>query len=302
MGQHHSPYLAMSNNPISSIDRDGGMDEDDVFARSDHSPGMNNGDADATINRAESIALTFSSYNHYRAEHTNGKGEWGEYVTGQDPRDLGDESHTHFHIDPTKFMARPEQSSNWQPLTKQFLKDYTQTNICPTCNDGQLERETGLYFEDLFETYVDENFFVDNLRIIKNPVDNKYDGGIRNTVPDFLGIGFEPGEPPLLIKNVKITTFYELKATTKKSIGESSFENQIKAQIFALSKLKSNGSLQSMVLVTTSGVKIGNSIKKYVQKHSVALVHNTAMYKIDPILGNMFINLNLETEMKIQRN
>ena len=129
--QHHCPYLAMSNNPVSFTDPDGGWDgfgggpnsddawRDHNFAQmSNPSNHFMNGDADAHINGLENMAVIKNAYNRYRAEHTNENGEWGNYVYGDDVRG-GDEEHKHFELDesakivPTVYIYRVTTASDY---------------------------------------------------------------------------------------------------------------------------------------------------------------------------------------------
>jgi len=116
-GQHHSPYLAMSNNPVSFTDPDGGWDagygaddaqRDAWFAY--YGGAQNafiNGDADSYVNGLENMALVSHAYNEYRAAHTNANGDWGEWINVQSTRDLGDEMYSSFVADPKKKKENP---------------------------------------------------------------------------------------------------------------------------------------------------------------------------------------------------
>jgi|GEM_PF-1530043 len=294
--QHHSPYLAMSNNPVSFTDPDGGWDAsygaDDAErdARWAYMGGAQNafinGDADAYVNGLENMALVKNAYNDYRARHTNENGEWGNWMTGGSTRDLGDESHTHFDIDESaKIDNSIFRQSLWAPLDKATFKEYVRINYCLTCGNGLLEQKTGEIFENLFEQMLDRTFASEDFLVYKNPLNNKVDGGIRNTVPDFIGIslrgrGLQPSP----------STFYELKAT-KNGIGLGSFDKQIAAQITALAKLPVvEGVRREMILVTTSDVKITKPLQRFAKAQGVTLTHYITKY----MMVGSTINLKYE--------
>src|ERR1700752_4414376 len=112
MGQYHSPYLAMGNNPVSMVDPDGGYDNscsDDGLSQfnsfTNHS--YINGDMDRSINEQQAMGLLKHEYNEYKAEHYK-DGEWGSYETATLHTTYGDQTNkTIFVIDPTKKKDRP---------------------------------------------------------------------------------------------------------------------------------------------------------------------------------------------------
>ena len=117
-GQHHSPYLAMSNNPVSFTDPDGGWDgfggSDDQwmaahFAQMSAQNYFINGDADSHINGQENMALASSAYNEYRANHYNSElGVWGDLKTGTAHTTYGGETVSEvFVVDPKKKKENP---------------------------------------------------------------------------------------------------------------------------------------------------------------------------------------------------
>ncbi|MCD6065594.1 MAG: repeat-associated core domain protein [Bacteroidetes bacterium] len=86
--QHHSPYLAMGNNPVSSIDPDGGWDGDSGFSGDiwDHFISASesqhiHANSDDWINSMEAKAnygIDMHNYNEHRAKYYNSSlGSWG---------------------------------------------------------------------------------------------------------------------------------------------------------------------------------------------------------------------------------
>jgi len=144
MGQHHSPYLAMSNNPVSSTDPDGGWDggwglgyggddafRDYMFSQGSVQNGFMNGDMDAGINAQENNALTMHGYNNYRANHTNENGEWGDWITGTSHTTYGEEmTSSTFSVNPNAKVDNPRASGVYQNTSYNYYNPLkTQSGI-----------------------------------------------------------------------------------------------------------------------------------------------------------------------------
>jgi RHS repeat-associated protein len=139
MGQHHSPYLAMSNNPVSSIDPDGGYDvnggvnidpthgADDEYANAMFNHGGSDHQSfESWLNnfeRQENDAINNSEYNSYKAKHKHGS-DWGDYVTGNVNTTYGDTyEQTVFIVDPSKKIEDPHVNQNRLKFAKLSYED-----------------------------------------------------------------------------------------------------------------------------------------------------------------------------------
>ena len=320
MGQYHSPYLAMGNNPISQIDPTGGSSYDQYWGQTDapkldrwdnynFSTGYDNENVDPNgpmVNPDMSYGHdkwlgdylqsgaywnAKNQYEAYMSDHTK-NGVWG-YRVGQSNRAANSEA-SDFIADESFAISNPfnfnavslTNSSGWAPLDKSTLKSYVRTNYCQDCGNGLLENKTGEVFEKLFEDFMDENMGIaDNFLFYKNEF-NKYDGHTRNTIPDFIGFTLPNGYASMPV----ISTFYELKAS-KNPLGTASFNAQVANQIFALSKMPGKAQ-RYMTLVTTSDVKISRPLQKFARDNGVILNHYIAQYKM--IGGTMKINVKLK--------
>ncbi|WP_345954237.1 DUF6443 domain-containing protein [Mucilaginibacter sp. PAMB04168] len=184
----------------------------------------------------------------------------------------------------TVYKAKEEEENDqssgirWQPLYKSTLLNYVQITNCTGCGPGSLQNKTGAIFEDLFEEYIDENFNFDNIRVVKNPLNNKFPGEFDYTVPDFLGVKYDiRGKPGAGVTTFyELESFYELKAT-KNNIGVGAFDGQLKVQIQAAKKAK----VKEIVFVTTYGVKLSKQLEKYAQNNGISLTHYWAQYRME---------------------
>ena len=150
--------------------------------------------------------------------------------------------------------------------------------MCPNCGTGTLQNTAGLHFQDLFEDYIDENVAFDNLRVVKDPANNKLPGEARNTVPDYFGIKYSTGG-----KKAELTSFYELESffelkATKNNVGVSSFDGQLKVQIQAAKRLK----VREIIIITTYGVKLTRPLQHFASENGVMLTHYWSQYIMLP--------------------
>jgi RHS repeat-associated protein len=179
------------------------------------------------------------------------------------------------------FLPEGDKNGNRQddfaPLTKTIFEDFVKNTRCRNCGKGTLQNTTGLYFQELFEEYIEENFNLAGFRVVSDPANNRLPGDFRSTVPDYFGMKYSlrDGRP------IEITTFYELESffelkATKNNIGLSSFEGQLQVQIQAARRLR----VQEIVVVTTHGVRLTEPLKNYATGQGVRLTHYWAEYKI----------------------
>ena len=139
-------------------------------------------------------------------------------------------------------------------------------------------------FMDLFEDYVDEKLFLKfetNVRRYNGP---KFTGGIRNTVPDFIGDVLVVGKK---LTRVKGSDWFELKQKGG-GLFLSSDEGQIRGHIdnikrsseYAYGKYGKLGYQSKLWVVTTADVKFSPGISKQAKLINVAYEHVHAEYRI----------------------
>ena len=179
----------------------------------------------------------------------------------------------------------------WPDLTKERLYNFVKAK-CQGCGEGTIQQKTGVFFEDLFESWFkSQNYPRGKDEIVAGTLTlNKLERGtkqftrFRNTVPDYLGtIIFQNGK----VKTTyyyNVESFIELKATKQPTISLSSFTYQLKAQIITAK----NAGIKYVILITTAGVKLSSGLYKYARKRGVTLRHFKATYYIDP-RGDMSI-------------
>jgi RHS repeat-associated protein len=170
-------------------------------------------------------------------------------------------------------------NGRYLPLYKGFFLNYVKTTRCQNCSTGILQNAAGMYFQDLFEEYVNENFFNPSIRVIKDPANNRLPGELRNTVPDYFGIAYDALNPT----KAELTTFYDLESffelkATKNNIGLSTFDGQIKVQIQAAKNLR----VKELVIISTYGVNLTAPLQKYALDNGIRLTHYWAQYMILP--------------------
>ncbi len=297
-GQHHSPYLAMSNNPVSNIDPDGGWDGDsgydnampgiidrnknDFLAQSFGASGQPyNWMATSPADREMMQKFYGTDYNStyanrfyeiasnggYTAQdgsiyNLDGSGNLSRTTTRAISFGTSYLSGGTFYKSETSFISKI--GTDWAPLPKWLLKTWAAAEYCPTCSDGQLENVAGSVLENTFHAWAGENF--------KGPyVPNRTKFG--DVVPD--GISVSVG-----YENKKIITgesWWEVKAT-KKRLTLSSY--QIKKELDQLSMRKSNQ--KSYNLITTSDVTISDksTMLKYATNKKIYFSHMKAEYQI----------------------
>ncbi|MFT3948316.1 MAG: DUF6443 domain-containing protein [Agriterribacter sp.] len=167
----------------------------------------------------------------------------------------------------------------WQPLYKSDLINYLGSTD---------ENALGKGFEKLFEEFASKDPFMRASNVRPNV--DKFSGGFRNTIPDFIGDAFITRE----IGGVKVdipirgSDWYELKQKNG-SLYSSSNDDQIAGHIDNLRNSmdwayqrynRKLGYQAKLYLVTTADVKASENIGELAMKNNLLYEHIHAQYKI----------------------
>jgi len=282
--QFPSPYTGMGNDPINNVDPSGGL-------------GINFGTigqiTGSVLADRALITLAGAAVGYGVDKLTGGNGWTGAAIGGAvglgatfiPPFDIGaiggalKSAAPSIAVNAVNQYARYAGGGGYQPLYKDFFLNHVRATMCPNCGTGTLQNTAGLHFQTLFEEYIDENFAFDNLRVVKDPLNNKLLGETRNTVPDYFGIKYSASDG----KKAELTSFYELESffelkATKNNVGVSSFDGQLKVQIQAAQKLK----VREIIIITTYGVKLTRPLQNFAAESGVRLTHYWSQYMMLP--------------------
>ncbi|SHF33884.1 FG-GAP-like repeat-containing protein [Chryseobacterium takakiae] len=85
-----------------------------------------------------------------------------------------------------RYIISPEESlgGGWEDLTKSILLNYVQTNFCPNCSYGTLQRMAGLKFEAAFNAIMGLDLASFNYLSNDQKIAGMYKGRSRGTIPD----------------------------------------------------------------------------------------------------------------------
>ena len=151
--------------------------------------------------------------------------------TGQDAVDLFKELQAGAEDKKENESTESNTTNTWKPLDKATLIEYVGKKECLNCSEGQLQNRAGIFFQELFEDFIDLNYALDNIRVLS--VGFKVQGDYDYTVPDYVGIRYGAKPADVAVHSYyELENFLELKAT-KKSLGMGSFDGQLKIQIQA---------------------------------------------------------------------
>jgi RHS repeat-associated protein len=247
-----STYSYTYNNPIRLIDPDGMSVEDDPYR-----------------NVTETIA-------EKQADIANGGS--GE------PSSIDDRAANTNNTDNTKDKNTKDNDQAWSPLYKADLINYYQQ-----IHDGKkpTENELGAEFENLFYSFVLNNPVLSDEYDV-HPNNDLSTGGVRNTVPDFVGDMFVHIIDGMRVQVVRMkgAQWFELKAkggglflSSNTYQVQGHIDNLAREYAGLVQKYAQYGFQPALTLITTADVNFSPGISTYADLKNVHYAHIQAEYR-----------------------
>ncbi|MCY1662608.1 RHS repeat-associated core domain-containing protein [Chryseobacterium sp. SL1] len=212
-----------------------------------------------------------------------------------------------------KYIVSPEDNNSgggWEDLTKSILLNYVQTNFCPNCSYGTLQRMAGLKFEAAFNAIMGLDLASFNYLSNDEKIAGMYKGRARGTIPDgvydlvrdeveYRKDNFRMGPFNIRIpiptglntKRYSRVQYAEVKAMDG-TLYTSSNQGQLSAMITSMHTNNGVNSYGGQFLIgTTSDTVISPSIytlgASFGKGKTISIIHMTSQYRM--ISGGMQI-------------